>query len=857
MTFFCQQVLHSLSRFLIAALVSAVACQPLQAQTITTDDIAQYQANCQVCHGSPLRMASDPSQPYPNSYRILTWAALDVMGSDAEIVTAMTKKSLLSNGEMKNDYFDRISNLGSSELLSIHKYLRAVRDAVVSGSPPKISNTAVGSSNKTSVEITITNYRGALLNKELTVSSTVGNEFTLVSQSTSSGCIGNVPAAASSTSPTTCTINATVKFQPTAVGTRTGSLRLALTAPSSSDTQPPVKDIVLSAEAVTPFTTSATTLNFNTTAGSPAVRSARLANTGDANLTITGLTLSAQAIAANYTLAPANGCTVGQSLAANGGSCSLGVLFSPSTAVQSTPNATLTIQHSAFGSPTVIALNGVATIIPRAFVELSIPSLPAFDAQVGNTSAKQTIVVHNSGDAALQFTSLNLDGAGGPEFERGGTCATGMLLAVGPANSATSCTIELSFRPTATGTRNATLTIESNANNNPVVLALSGNGVPVPAPSVELSPGGQLEFGSQTVGGIYPTRSIKLTNAGNAALSIASLVVESAAFLDASASPCPATLASGASCVIDIAFRPTATAVDFVGSLRVASNAPGSPHSVALAGHGTTSAIPVLEWLPPVRSELDFGLVSAGTASATQSVTFVNRGPGGVNFSVVNAVGTDASAFSVVTSNCAVGVPYFQDIPCRLDITFSPGSSGNKTATLQIVSSGSSLPALKLTGSGLSNPAADLAVSAAALDFEPTRLGAQSAPSELTLSGTGAGAVNIIGLQISGPYVLQSKTCSKIPFLLDAGSSCTLTVSFQPQSEGSAAGTLRITTDATTAMRVITLNGTGHAQANVSGGGCSMASGDTPLDPTLWALVLLAIAALSYRHRARAAQRRR
>ena len=472
----------------------------------------------------------------------------------------------------------------------------------------------------------------------------------------------------------------------------------------------------------------------------------------------------------------------------------------------------------------------------------------------------QTIVLHNDGGAPLRFSDFKLDGAARSEFERGGTCSTVTELPVGlPSDSNTNCTIELTFKPTALGARNATLAIVSNASNNannPVVIAFSANGVPIPTPLVELSPGESLDFGSQTVGGIYPARSVKLTNAGTAALSIASLVVEGAGFTNASANPCPATLASGASCTIDIRFTPAAAAIDYTGTLRVNSNATGSPHGVALAGHGTAAVVPVLEWLPPVSSQLDFGLISAGTLSATQSITFVNRGPGGVNLFVVNAVGTDAAAFSVTPSNCAVGAPLFKDIPCRIDIMFSPGSAGTKSATLQIASSGSAPAMLTLTGTGLGNPAAGLALSTTAMNFDATRLGAQSVPTELTLSGTGVGAVNVTGLQLSGPYVLQGKTCATPPFLLAAGSSCTLAVTFQPQTQGSAAGVLRVTTDATPAVQEIALNGSGQAKANLSSGGCSMASGDTLADPTLWALVLLAIAAIVYRRRARAAPRR-
>ena len=83
-----------------------------------------------------------------------------------------------------------------------------------------------------------------------------------------------------------------------------------------------------------------------------------------------------------------------------------------------------------------------------------------------------------------------------------------------------------------------------------------------------------------------------------------------------------------------------------------------------------------------------------------------------------------------------------------------------------------------------------------------------------------------------------------------------MTVTFLPQAEGSAAGQLQVTTDASPASREVALSGNGAAKADLSSGGCSIASGDAATDPTLWLLVLLALAALLYRRRARATQRR-
>jgi MYXO-CTERM domain-containing protein len=860
---------------------------PLAAQTPA--DSSGYVAKCASCH-SLLTSGSQfpPLVPSQNSVavygtstppvripgKIFSWIALNDAPNEADFMAAMLLESNIPTSSGMHAYFaTSIGNASVLQLRSIYHYLRQVRDAEVSISSlnPSIPETAVGLTSSKTVTVNIYNYRATALNYKLdiaAVSATIapGNpsasEFS-VTPSTGT-CVGT-----DTSTPTTCTINVTVTFKPQQPIERSATMNVVLESASPEDLNPGAtrpnlllsRRVALVASGIVPLTVSVDTtplgdtLSFTTVTNVNATQSIIVGNKGNTDLTITP-TLNADATTAKYTIASASTCTPGKVLPANSGTCTLTLNFLPITEIP-TSNAKLSIGYNGFNSPRVISLNGTATAAPRANIQLSAQSASMGEILVGSSAAPQTITVHNAGQATLQLNSIVPAGAAQSDFVRSGTCNTGTELQVGPASNAnTNCTIELIFRPSEIGPRNAKLVINSNAIINPVELTLSGTGKAVPAPRVEISPGERLDFGLQTTGGIYPVRGVTLKNTGDAALSISPPVIEGAAFTNASTAPCPGTLASGASCTIDIRFNPTAAGTNYTGTLRINSNAAGSPHSVALVGSGTATAVPVLEWTAPAKTELDFGLVSAGTVSATQSVSFINRGPGGVTLSIINAIGTDAAAFAVDISTCPVDKPLFQDTPCRIDIKFSPGSGGTKTAVLQIVSSGSAPATLKLTGTGLGNPAAGLALSTSTMVFEAIRLGAQSVPVELTLSGTGAGSVTVTGLQVSGPFSLQRKTCAAPPFQLNAGSSCTMTVTFQPQAEGNASGTLRVTSDATPAVSEIALNGSGQAQANLSSGGCSIASGDTPFDPTLWALVLLAIGAIAYRRRVRAAGRK-
>jgi hypothetical protein len=163
---------------------------------------------------------------------------------------------------------------------------------------------------------------------------------------------------------------------------------------------------------------------------------------------------------------------------------------------------------------------------------------------------------------------------------------------------------------------------------------------------------------------------------------------------------------------------------------------------------------------------------------------------------------------------------------------------------------------LTLTGTGIGGPTPGIALSASTLSFAATTVGAASVPAVLTLTGSGSGVVHVTALAVSGPYAVQSQSCLGVPFTLQAGSSCTLTVTFAPQASGTAAGVLSLTSDASAAPQQVALSGNGQPAADVTSGGCTLAGADSLTDPTLWAMAALALASLWYRRRERTSRRR-
>ena len=177
-----------------------------------------------------------------------------------------------------------------------------------------------------------------------------------------------------------------------------------------------------------------------------------LANSGTMSLTISILTASGDFSRTN---------TCGTNVSA-GGSCSIGVRFKP-TAIGSRTGA-VTIKDNA-GPPTqIVQLFGIGTD-----VSLSTASLMFSPQQVGTTSLPISVQLTNIGTTALTISSFSMAGPSAVDFAQTNNC--GASLTAGG-----SCTIQVTFTPTAKGIRNASLEVTDNGGGSPQKVILTGTG---------------------------------------------------------------------------------------------------------------------------------------------------------------------------------------------------------------------------------------------------------------------------------------------------------------------------------------------------------------------------------------------
>lgn len=194
-------------------------------------------------------------------------------------------------------------------------------------------------------------------------------------------------------------------------------------------------------------------------------------------------------------------------------------------------------------------------------------------------------------------------------------------------------------------------------------------------------------------------------------------------------------------------------------------------------------------------TSLQFALQAVSTGSSSQNVVLRNMGSTALSISSINS-GSDFSE----TDTCGTSVP--AEGSCTIAVTFFPTSGGPRSGSISIQDDAAgSAHVISLSGSG---DGPGVSFTPQSLSFSGVPVGTTSAARSVTLTNTGNQALNITGITISGSYA-QSNNC---PTSLDAGSSCTINVTFAAVSIGSSSGVITVTDNGFGGSHTVSLNGT-------------------------------------------------
>jgi hypothetical protein len=391
---------------------------------------------------------------------------------------------------------------------------------------------------------------------------------------------------------------------------------------------------------------------------------------------------------------------------------------------------------------------------------------------VGTTSAPLTITVENTGNNFLNFTNMTYTPTG--DFSvTGGTCEEATDGGWDPGQT---CTLTVTFTPTAAGALTGSVSVPSDATGSPATIVLQGTGTNTAAPAVTLAPS-TLSFPGTNVGLTATAQTVTVSNTGNAVLNISGITIGGTNPSDfAETTTCGATLAASATCTISVTFTPASVA-SFSATVSVADNATGSPQTVTLSGSGTTPPAPAAALAP---SMLSFANTVVGATATAQTLTLSNTGNATLTISGITIGGTNSSDFAETTT---CGATLAVSATCTISVTFTPASIASFTATVSVADNATGSPqTATLSGSGVAAP--DFSVSA-------------SPPTEAVNAGSTA-TYNITVAAINGDF---SNPVTLTATGLPAGATAT----FAPAS---------VTPGSESASSVLTIQ-TGTAQAQM------------------------------------------
>jgi len=304
------------------------------------------------------------------------------------------------------------------------------------------------------------------------------------------------------------------------------------------------------------------------------------------------------------------------------GTCTYAIAYNPTSI--GTQTATLQVNFgvtagrtNAFSVSTALSGTGVATSATLTAGPFNFGPMV-----VGQTSTAQVATFTNTGSVAL-IPVITTTG----NFAQTNNCGASVA-------AASSCTINVTFKPTTLGAKNGSLTVTSPATVTPI--ALTGTGV---NPSATLTQA--TNFGGVGIGLSSAIQTLTFTNTSPMALAPVVSIQGGQATDFAQTNNCPVSLGIGASCTITVTFNPTATGARF-SRVFVTSSVPTLSLASPLNGTGLLVA-----GISPATINLS---KNPATAPSTQTVTVTNSSPVAIPVSGAALVlgGTNRSSFTTL-----------------------------------------------------------------------------------------------------------------------------------------------------------------------------------------------------------------
>ena len=471
-------------------------------------------------------------------------------------------------------------------------------------------------------------------------------------------------------------VELSVKFNPTATGTRALTLTVAsdhaITPSQTVTLNNNGTKLEIAAGPAGPFTGTATRISV--------AKKLEVKNTGNGALTVNGFQLSGDH-AADYSLEEAAAATT--TLPVNG-TASLKVKVTPSAA--GARKAELKISSTDPESPKNVTLHSegqkpaiTVTPNPLAFGNVPFP-----------TNKVLQLTLNNTGAQPLTVDRIVIDGPNGTDV----TIGAGLPVTI--ASGGPAVQVPITYTCSAKGDKTAKLRVHSNAPTSPNEVAVTAKGT-----LAELELSSASNFSDTAVAkkaSTFLTADFKLKNIGDADLAITGppALAGDTADWEVTNMPnvYPATVTPGSTHTARLRFKPQ-TAGNKTIRVTPATDAPGTPD--VWEAIGTAKAEPILR--ASTAGPLHFPNTMSETKSAVQTVTIFNDGVANLAIASITA----GKHFGV--ENHAGGMTVAPNGQCSFDVFFQAETSGAKNATVTVTSNDGANPLLiNLDGTATKQP---------------------------------------------------------------------------------------------------------------------------------------------------------
>jgi hypothetical protein len=418
-----------------------------------------------------------------------------------------------------------------------------------------------------------------------------------------------------------------------------------------------------------------------------------------------------------------------------------------------------------------------ASTVVQPVISLNPTSLTFSTQAVATVSTAQTITVTNTGGAPLSVSQVATTG----DFSETDTCTTG------PIAPNTTCIIQVSFLPTATGSRSGVLTVYGNVSGGQATALLSGNASA--AEAIVLTPA-LLTFPSTVINATSSAQNITISNTSNSAITLQAPSITGDFKLIANT--CGPSLGPSVGCTVSITFTPTASGTRS-GTFIIADGA--GTQTALLTG---TGASPATDALSPL--SLNFATQAITTASAAQTITLTNSGDLPLTLIAAQITSGDFTA----VNSC--GNSLNPHSSCSIGVAFQPKNIGPLTGMLSVSDQYRS-QTVTLSGIGSAPPGVSLAPFST-VSFPPMGVGITAPAQTVTLTNNSSIQLLVQSIALSGDFSIipGSNNCGTS---VAVGAACTMQVVFTPSAGGPHSGVLTVTDSAPNSPQTLQLTGNG------------------------------------------------